>query len=84
MSRDEAAALRDSYALMWSMQAAAKLLTDGALDLEAIGQGGRDFLLREVGVDSIEALNEAVDARSRAAEAAIEAILARKPGEVAA
>lgn len=84
MSRAEAAALTESYALMWPLQAAAKLLTDDEIDLEAIGQGGRDFLLREVGVDSIEALNEAVDARSRAAEAAIEAILARKPGEVAA
>lgn len=83
-SGPEAAALAAGYRLMWPMQAAAKLLAEGPLDLEAIGQGGRDFLLRATGEDSIEGLSASVADKSRAAEAAIEAILARKPGEVAA
>lgn len=83
INADEAAALKASYGLLRPMQAAAKLLTEGTLDLEAIGQGGRDFLLRATGEASIEDLGAAVAARSRAAEEAIEAILARKPGEAA-
>ncbi|TYB83494.1 glutamine-synthetase adenylyltransferase [Maritimibacter fusiformis] len=83
INADEAAALKASYGLLRPMQAAAKLLTEGTLDLEAIGQGGRDFLLRATGEASIENLGAAVAARSRAAEEAIEAILARKPGEAA-
>ncbi|MCI2398456.1 glutamine-synthetase adenylyltransferase [Aliiroseovarius subalbicans] len=75
----EATALTDSHDLMWRMQAAAKLLTDGPLDLQKVGQGGLELILRETGADSEPALIEMVKARGDAATAAIEAVLARPP-----
>jgi glutamate-ammonia-ligase adenylyltransferase len=46
----------------------AKLLSDQPLDPEAIGQGGREMLLRETGAKDIAALGTRyTDATSRAA-----------------
>lgn len=75
----EAEALAASHDLMWRMQATAKLLTDGPLDLEQVGRGGLELVLRETGVDGEAALVAEIQARGRAAEAAIEAVLARPP-----
>jgi len=82
IAKDEAEAMLAAYDLLWRMQAAGKLLTDGALDLDAIGLGGRDFLLRETGMDSPAALVAAVAARTEAARVAVEAALARLPEDV--
>ncbi len=76
---DEAAAtLAGAYRLFWRLQAAARLLTEGALDVEKLGQGARAFLLRETGCDSPAALAEALAAQAGAAAAVIEAVLAGK------
>jgi [glutamine synthetase] adenylyltransferase / [glutamine synthetase]-adenylyl-L-tyrosine phosphorylase len=82
LTDDEAAAMAAAYDLLWRLQAAAKLLTDRPLALDAVGKGGLDFLLRETDSVSAEALVAAVSAQAEAAEAAIEAALARRPGEV--
>jgi glutamate-ammonia-ligase adenylyltransferase len=79
-SAAEAEALRASYDLMWRLQASAKLLTDKPLDLETIGPGGLDLLLRETEMETGEALAGAVEELGRAAEEAIEAALKRQPG----
>jgi len=75
----EAEAMCTSYDLMWRLQAAAKLLTDRPLDLNEIGKGGLDMLLRETEMDSAQALGEAVQQLGREASGAIEAALARPP-----
>jgi glutamate-ammonia-ligase adenylyltransferase len=78
---DGGEAMLAAYDLLWRLRAAAKLLTDSVLDLDAIGKGGRDFLLRETGMDSAEALIREVEMRAEAARQAIEAALGRLPGE---
>jgi glutamate-ammonia-ligase adenylyltransferase len=77
----EAALMHDAHGLFWRLSAAAKLLTGETLSLDAVGQGGRAFLLRETGFESAEALEAGLEARALAAENAIEAALARLPGE---
>lgn len=82
LSEDEVATLGAAYDLLWRMNAAAKLLTGGRLDLEAIGAGGRAFLLRETGMETTEELETAIESRSLAAETVIEAALSRLPGDL--
>lgn len=48
--------LASGYRLLWRLQAGGRLLSDRPLDMEAIGQGGRDFLLRETGTETLEDL----------------------------
>ena len=84
ITADEAAALSTAYGTFRRLQSAAKLLTDETLDLDAIGQGGRDFLFRTMKVDDGEALLETVSGCAERAQRAVEAILARTPGEAAA
>ena len=56
VTRDEEADLASDYRFFWRLQAAGRLLTDKPIDMEAIGEGGRAFLLRETGCESLEAL----------------------------
>ncbi len=48
--------LTAAHERFWQLQAAARLLTGEALRIEDLGEGGRDFLLRQTGAESIEAL----------------------------
>jgi glutamate-ammonia-ligase adenylyltransferase len=66
-------ALRATYSLLWHLHCGARLLTEGALDVAVLGEGGRGFLLRETGVASAEALSEALEARVALAEGVIAA-----------
>ncbi|MCB1338636.1 MAG: glutamine-synthetase adenylyltransferase [Maritimibacter sp.] len=79
ISADEGAALGRAYGLLWRLQASAKLLSDGPLDLDAIGLGGREFLLRETGQESTDDLAGEIERRVLAASDAVEAALARGP-----
>ena len=79
ISQAEALALTAAYDLLWRLQSAAKLLTDGRLDLDAVGLGGREFLLRETGTETTEDLAGEIERRVMAAQAAVEAALARVP-----
>ena len=73
-------ALADSHDLMWRLQAVSKLLSEGPLDLDALGKGGQDLLLRETGAESEAALVEDLEKKARAAAQAIEEVLAAPPG----
>ena len=73
-------AMSDSHDLMWRLQAASKLLSDGPLDLDALGRGGQDLLLRETGAESEAALVEDLENKARAAALAIDEVLASPPG----
>lgn len=73
LSDSDMTALLDAYRLLWRLQAGTRLLTDRALDLAALGEGGRAFLLRETG-----------EADAAALEARVEAAVALAAGVVAA
>ncbi len=75
VSQSDQAALLDAYRLCWRLQAASRLLADQAVDLEALGEGGRSFLLRETGAESPEALGQRLKAAAAAADLVITATL---------
>lgn len=56
ISREDEAALQAAYRFFWRLQAGGRLLSDKPIDMQAIGEGGRSFLLRETGMASLEAL----------------------------
>ena len=73
LSQSDEQAVLDAYRLCWRLQAASRLLTDKALDIDKLGIGGCAFLLRETGQADIEALS----ARLTQALAGAEAVIAR-------
>ncbi|WP_410216428.1 glutamine-synthetase adenylyltransferase [Paracoccus sp. (in: a-proteobacteria)] len=56
LDKEEVARLGSAWRFLWRLHAASRLLTDQALEMDVIGRGGQEFLLREVGVDSLDAL----------------------------
>ena len=77
MTREDEAALQKAYRFLWRLQAGGRLLTDRPLDMAAIGEGGRTFLLRETGAGDLEELG-----RHLAGEVeTVAAIVARTLGE---
>lgn len=59
---DAAAALylQNSYSLYWSVQSAARLLSDAILNQDNIGEGAAQFLIRSTGFETMTALEEAL------------------------
>jgi glutamate-ammonia-ligase adenylyltransferase len=76
-------ALARAYRFLWRLQAGGRLLTDRPLDMDAIGEGGRAFLLRETGVDSLAALTDRLAAETAAVAGIVEAALAAGTGTAA-
>ncbi|MFV2001370.1 MAG: glutamine-synthetase adenylyltransferase [Paracoccaceae bacterium] len=74
--------LQAAYDLLSDLQMATRLLTEGPLELETIGQGGTRFLLRETGAADVDALARALDKVTRAAAVVIDGALGAsgKPG----
>ncbi len=56
LSKEEEAALQSGYRFLWRLQAGGRLLSDRPLDMAALGEGGRAFLLRETGTDDLDGL----------------------------
>ncbi len=56
VSKEAGAELAAAYRLLWRMQAGGRLMTDRPIDMAAIGEGGRAFLLREAGEETLAAL----------------------------
>ena len=75
------AALGRAHALCWQVHQAAKLLSDRPLDPDRIGEGGRRFLLRETGHDSVEALLDDLETAAERAATCIDAALQQTPEE---
>jgi len=67
--------LIDAVDLNWTVQVAAQLLQGGGLKEEQLGEGGRRFVLRETGADSLENLMHRMQMISEAASDTIERIL---------
>ena len=79
LSVSDQTTLMNAYTLCWPLQAAARLLSEPALDFAALGIGGRDFVLRETGMSGEAAL--LLQLGSVAAEAAtvVTGILGQAP-----
>ncbi|MFZ3582301.1 glutamine-synthetase adenylyltransferase [Loktanella sp. DJP18] len=73
----DGAALDRAAGLFWRLQAAGRLLTGGVLDPGALGEGGRRFVLRETGFDTMNDLQAAMADAAASADAVIGARLAR-------
>jgi glutamate-ammonia-ligase adenylyltransferase len=56
LDRADEAALQAAYRFFWRLQAGGRLLSDRPIEMEAIGEGGRAFLLRETAMSSLEGL----------------------------
>ncbi len=54
--------------LFWQLQAAARLLTGGKLEPDALGEGGRRLILRETDCDTMDALVAKMDRIAAAAD----------------
>ena len=71
LSEAEAGALLGAYALFWKLHCASRLLTEGAVVLEGLGQGGQAFLLRETAQETVSDLTDALEASTALAAAVI-------------
>ena len=80
LSQSDETALLAAYRLCWRLQAGTRLLTDGKLDIDALGQGGRAFLLRETGEAEAAALTARLDQAVAAAAGVIATRLGEKDG----
>ena len=77
ITAEEAEWLADSHALLRRINQATRLLVEPPLDFEALGEGGRDFLLREAGTEDVASLRDMLESRRERTEAMIDAILDR-------
>ncbi|PTV96570.1 glutamate-ammonia-ligase adenylyltransferase [Rhodobacter aestuarii] len=75
ITKEEGEVLAAAYRFLWRLQAGGRLLTDRPLDMEAIGEGGRAFLLREVDEDSLETLVERLERTTSQAAQIVERAL---------
>ena len=67
--------LQTAYRFLWRLQAGGRLLSDRGLDMEAIGEGGRAFLLRETGASDLYAMASQLAAHGERAGAIVSRIL---------
>ena len=56
VTKEEEATLASAYRFLWRLQSSGRLLTDKPIDITAIGEGGRAFLLRETDCEDLAAL----------------------------
>jgi glutamate-ammonia-ligase adenylyltransferase len=72
MPAQDREALLTAYRLLWRLHAASRLLTDGTVDMAALGEGGRAFLLREAATDTAATLSARIASAVDLAAAAID------------
>jgi len=68
-------ALNLAYDAFWRLRGCAKLLTEGPLDMDEIGEGGRAFILHELGHESMDSLIVMLDTVASAAHIVVEDVL---------
>ncbi|MDS9466135.1 glutamine-synthetase adenylyltransferase [Paracoccus sp. MBLB3053] len=78
IGRDEAESLSSARRFLWNLQCAGRLLTERPLDMENIGEGGQEFLLRETGSRSLDELAERLAETIEMAGRIIDAALAHR------
>ena len=67
--------LSSTWRLLWRLQCSGRLLTSKPLNMEELGAGGQEFLLRETGQESLEALHQKLDERIGLAATEIAALI---------
>lgn len=77
----DAQALASAHRLQWRLHAAARLLSEGALDWDRLGEGGRAFVLRETGAAAAGALAADLARAAAQAEAAVTRLVGVENGE---
>lgn len=75
MPDSDAQALLGAYRMLWRLHAASRLLTDGALDMDSLGEGGRAFVLRETGASDAATLTANLGAAVALAAAAVDRLV---------
>jgi len=70
------ATLIEADRLMWCVQSATRLMTAGEIDAQAIGAGGRDFLLREAGAEDTGSLERRIAEAAAASDSIVTRALA--------
>ncbi|MFN3576219.1 MAG: glutamine-synthetase adenylyltransferase [Tabrizicola sp.] len=81
MPESDVQRLTSAYRLLWRLHAAARLLSERALDWDSLGEGGRAFLLRETGAPDAVALDAAVAQAVTGAEAVVRRLVGASDGE---
>ena len=76
----DAAVLQKAYALYWSVQTAARLLSGGTLAQEALGEGGAQFLSRTTGFGCLDDLEQALKEAYETCAAIISQCLQKEAG----
>ncbi|MEZ5779420.1 MAG: glutamine-synthetase adenylyltransferase [Paracoccaceae bacterium] len=80
--KQDEAALQEAYRFLWRLQAGGRLLTERPLDMDAIGEGGRAFLLRETGTSELGQMASQLEARiARAGEIIARSLKTTAAGE---
>ena len=77
----DAQALASAYRLLWRLHAAARLLSERALEWESLGEGGRAFILRETGAGDADALAADLARATGEAEGAVTRLVGKTDGE---
>ena len=77
VSDAEAQVLNASYAMLWRVQMAARLLSTGPLDPDALGSRGLDVLIAATWAQDLAGAAAALDTSQRSARDVIEAAIAR-------
>lgn len=75
LAPDQHQALIAAYDAFWRLRGCAKLLTEGALDMDVIGEGGRTFVLREMEQENTEGLQSMLDTVASAAHNVVQDVL---------
>ncbi len=76
LSKEDEAALQEAYRFLWRLQAGGRLLTERPLDLDAVGEGGRAFLMRETGASDLAGMASLLERHTASAGAIIARSLA--------
>ncbi|SPH18071.1 Bifunctional glutamine synthetase adenylyltransferase/adenylyl-removing enzyme [Defluviimonas aquaemixtae] len=76
LSKEDEAALQEAYRFLWRLQAGGRLLTERPLDMEAVGEGARAFLMRETGASELAGMASLLDSHADRAGAIIARSLA--------
>lgn len=72
VSAQDARTLADTRRFLWQLQCGARLLTTGPLDMDVLGVGGQEFLLREVGCADLDELSRKLESSVETAGAIID------------
>ncbi|WCR11726.1 bifunctional [glutamine synthetase] adenylyltransferase/[glutamine synthetase]-adenylyl-L-tyrosine phosphorylase [Paracoccus stylophorae] len=77
IDKDRSDRLSSIWRFLWRLHASGRLLTDRPLDMDDIGFGGQEFLLRETGCDDLEALRHTLETQTEEAAGIVDAQLSR-------